>query len=402
MKIIYFDAFSGCSGDMILGALLDAGLPEQQLRADLALLGLTGYELQVSKSNRKHLHGTKVTVTVVEEPGHHHHRHYEDIESIIDGSKLAEQIKVNSLAVVKNLALAEGHVHGIDYREVHFHEVGAIDSIVDIVGSVIGLHRLGIEKIYSSPLHVGTGFVNCAHGTFPVPAPATSFLLSGVPVYGKGIPTELVTPTGAAILKTLCTQFGSLPPSTIEKVGYGVGSKDIPDIPNLLRVFIGRLTMSLETDQVTLIESNLDDMNPEFCEHVALTLQAQGALDVSFIPIYMKKQRPGILIQVLAPPDKARRLAYILMKESSTLGVRYQTIDRLLLPRTSLQLDTRHGKISAKKALLPDGHAKITPEYESCRRLAQELDLPLREIYQAALVAADSLATCPEITNQHS
>jgi len=387
MKIAYFDCFSGVSGNMVLGALVDAGLEVERLEAELARLSVPGYTLEVQAVRRRGLRGTHVEVQVSEVGVE---RHLADVEAIIQESDLPEVVKERSLAIFHRLARAEAKVHGIPVEAVHFHEVGAVDAIVDVVGSVVGLWLLGVEQVYASPVHVGRGTVECAHGTLPVPAPATLELLQGVPLYGRDVDAELVTPTGAAILTTLAEGFGAAPPMQVERVGYGAGSRDLP-LPNLLRVSIGTTSAvadGYEEDAVTVIEANVDDMNPEWYEYAMERLFDAGALDVFLTPIQMKHGRPGTQVSVLVAEERVPDALSVLFAETTTIGVRFHTVRRWKLRRESAVVETPYGPVGVKIARRGDAVLNVAPEYRDCRRVAEERGVPLKEVYQAAVAAA--------------
>jgi pyridinium-3,5-bisthiocarboxylic acid mononucleotide nickel chelatase len=365
---------------MLLGALLDAGLAAEDLRRVLGALGVSGYRLEIARERRGALLGTRCQVVVA---GHeaHDHRHLDDIERLLQASFLDAAIKEQSLAVFRQLAEAEAAVHGIAVDQVHFHEVGAVDAIVDVVGTVAGLALLGVEVIHASPLPLGRGMVRCAHGTIPIPAPATVRLLTGVPVYDPGIQRELVTPTGAALLSTLAVGFGQAPAMTLESVGYGVGADPSDDPPNLLRVMLGTGTSVMTSERLLLLESNIDDMNPEFYDYLMERLFALGALDVGLIPVQMKKNRPGVLLRILTEPQNRPTLLECVFAETTTLGVRVQELERVALVRETATVATPYGPMRVKRARLPGGEVHSTPEYEDCKRAAQTCGLPLRTIY---------------------
>jgi uncharacterized protein (TIGR00299 family) protein len=387
MRIAYFDCFSGISGNMILGALVDAGLDVERLTAELAHLPISGYALRTEEVRRRGLRGTYVEVEVSEKGVE---RHLHQIEEIIDGSDLPKAVKSRSQAIFRRLAEAEARVHGMPIDHVHFHEVGAIDAIVDVVGAAVGLWLLGIKRVYASPVHVGCGTVTCAHGTLPVPAPATQELLRGVPIYGRDVEVELVTPTGAAILTTLVEEFGGAPPMQVQQVGYGAGSRDLP-LPNLLRVSIGETTEEVEgyeEDVVTVIETNIDDMNPQLFEHVMDRLFDAGALDVFLTPIQMKGSRPGVQLTVLLTEERVADALGVLFAETTTIGVRTYPMRRWKLGRERIVVETRYGPIGAKVARRGAAVMNVAPEYRECQRAAEERGVPLKEVYQAALEAA--------------
>ncbi|MGH8058262.1 MAG: nickel pincer cofactor biosynthesis protein LarC, partial [Candidatus Entotheonellia bacterium] len=320
MRVAYFDCFSGISGDMTLGALIDAGLSFDDLRAHLATLNVPGYALSIERLSKHGISGTKFHVQV-HDPGPHHRR-LRDIEALIRASGLEAAIQERALAVFTRLAQAEATVHQISVDEVHFHEVGAIDSIVDIVGAVIGLHLLGVQRVLASAVNVGAGFVRASHGVLPVPAPATAELLKGIPTYARGNDGELTTPTGAALLATLAERFGPLPALRVDQIGYGAGTKDLPQAPNLVRVFLGEDETRGDGDVITVLEANLDDMNPEWFGYAQDTLFARGALDVFYTPIFMKKNRPATKLTVLCDPGSVEAIVDVLFRETSTFGVR--------------------------------------------------------------------------------
>jgi hypothetical protein len=387
MRIAYFDCFSGISGNMILGALVDAGLDVERLTAELAHLPISGYALRTEEVRRRGLRGTYVEVEVSEKGVE---RHLHQIEEIIDGSDLPKAVKSRSQAIFRRLAEAEARVHGMPIDHVHFHEVGAMDAIVDVVGAAVGLWLLGIKRVYASPVHVGCGTVTCAHGTLPVPAPATQELLRGVPIYGRDVEAELVTPTGAAILTTLVEEFGGAPPMQVRQVGYGAGSRDLP-LPNLLRVSIGETTEEVEgyeEDVVTVIETNIDDMNPQLFEHVMDRLFDAGALDVFLTPIQMKGSRPGVQLTVLLTEERVADALGVLFAETTTIGVRTYPMRRWKLGRERIVVETRYGPIGAKVARRGAAVMNVAPEYRECQRAAEERGVPLKEVYQAALEAA--------------
>ena len=386
MKIAYFDCFAGISGDMVLGALVDAGLGLDSLQEELRKLQLEGFHLEAKKVQKSSLTGTKVEV-IIDQP-QHVHRHLAHIMDIIKGSGLSAKAKKDCEAIFTRLAEAEAKVHGTSVEHVHFHEVGALDSIVDIVGSVIGLHQLQVEKIYSSPLHVGSGFVMAEHGKLPVPAPGTAELIKEVPTYSTEVQGELTTPTGAAIITTLAGQFGVMPLMRIQKIGYGAGTKEFPSLPNLLRLMIGEADESLEEDTISILESNIDDMNPQFFEWLWEKLFAVGALDVYLTPIFMKKSRPATKLTVLCPPDKVNACNRIIFEETTTFGVRILQSMRKKLMREIREIETRYGRVRIKVGKMGDKITDLTPEYEDCKALAKSLNLSLKEVYREAQRAA--------------
>lgn len=385
--IAYLDCFSGLSGDMLLGALVDAGLSLDELRADLSHLSLSGYEISAERVSKRGIYGTRVSVRA---EASHEHRGLSDITAIITRAELPREVAARAVAVFTRLAEAEAAVHGHSVEEVHFHEVGAVDAIVDIVGALCGLRRLNVGKLYVSPLPLGGGWVESAHGRLPVPAPATSLLLKGVPTYGGPVEAELVTPTGAAIVATLADGFGSMPPMTLRAVGWGAGAADLPH-PNLVRLFLGDAAEQPGRQYLVMLETNVDDMNPEFFDHVMERLFTAGALDVFYTPIVMKKSRPAVLVSVLADPERADQLADILFRETSTLGVRRREVLRQCLDREWREVDTPYGSVRVKIGLLGGEEVSAAPEYEDCHRLAGERGVPVMEVYQAAQAAFRSL-----------
>ena len=388
MTLAYFDCFSGISGDMALGALVDAGLPLEDLRAELAKLGLSGYSLGSRKVLRSGLSATKVDVILdaKEQPA----RRLADIRRIIDGSALGPSAKRKSLDIFTRLAMAEAMVHGTTPEEVHFHEVGAVDAIVDIVGAVVGLELLGINEVIASPVNVGSGSVHTAHGRLPVPAPATAELLKGIPLYASSISFELTTPTGAAIISTLASSFGPLPQLTVRRTAYGAGGRDLPHTPNVLRLFVGEYASPYEEDRAVLIETSIDDLNPQIYGHLIERLLETGALDAYLAPIVMKKGRPGVLLSVLAGKEKADELLDILFRETTTIGVRIQEVGRKKLSRELLDVRTPYGTVRVKVSRRGDEVLTVTPEYEDCKRLAREHRVPIRSVMQEAVLAATS------------
>lgn len=381
MKIAYFDAFSGISGDMTVGAFLQLGVSLDALRHELNTLDLSGYRLRQTIRQRSGIQATKFEVEVHQPQGERASRAIADMLRV---SALVPQVKETALRIFDVLAQAEGHIHGVPPQDVHFHEVGAVDSIVDIVGTAFCLHTLGIEQVYVSPLPMGSGVVTSRHGILPVPGPATLELLKGFPVCLADGQSELVTPTGAAILAAVA-QPGSVPAVQIEAVGYGAGERELSDRPNLLRVIIGQTQEPPRTDQLLVLETNIDDLNPEFYEHVMERVLAAGARDVFLCPIHMKKNRPGILLWVLCEVADRERLSGLLFAETSTLGIRVYPVERLALRREHKTLETRYGRVGIKLAHQPDGRIHIAPEYEDCKRCAREHDVPLSVVYEAAL-----------------
>ena len=382
MTLAYFDSFSGISGDMTLGALVDAGLPIEVLRSELAKLNLPGYEITSEKVKRSGLAATKVHVVLdkKEQPA----RHLSDIQKIINKSSLPPAIKQKSLSIFQRLAEVEAKVHGTTPDKVHFHEVGAVDAIVDIVGSVIGLEHLGITEIIGSPLNVGSGTVHTAHGKLPVPAPATAELLKNIPLYSSSITFELTTPTGAAIISTVAASFGPLPQMKISRIAYGAGNKDLPGQPNVLRLMIGEPVSAYDEDTSIVIESNIDDMNPQIYAHLIETLMARGAHDVYLTPIIMKKGRPAILLSVLTDKTKSTEMLETIFRETTSIGVRIQEVGRKKLDREVREVETVYGPVRIKISTRGGEAMTVTPEFDDCRRIAEERKVPLKEVMEAA------------------
>lgn len=379
MAIAYFDCYSGVAGDMILGALIDVGLPIGHLRRQLALVRIGSFEI-VKDRSKKSIAGTNIHVRVKRQHGE---RHYPEIDRMIAGSRLPRGVKELARTVFERLGRAEARVHGIALSRVHFHEVGAVDSVVDIVGAAIGLDYFGFESIHSSPLPITRGRVKTAHGWLPIPAPATMELLKGIPVERGPVRDELVTPTGAAILTSVCESFGENPLHRIDKVGYGFGDKVFPDIPNALRLMVG------EGYRVVVIQADIDDMNPQVYDHVIDCLFDCGAADVELAPVQMKKNRPAVRLSVLCPWERKDDVMDLILRETTTFGVRYFPVERKILERKLVIRNTRFGNISFKIGLDDRGRAiKAVPEYDDVKKLAKKLRRPLLDIYADAAVAA--------------
>ncbi len=379
MKIAYLDCFSGVSGDMFVGSLLDAGLPLEKLEKIISGLNLDGYRVSAKKEERNSIFGTRFSVLLQQED--QKARHLKEIKEILKRSDLPLSVIEKCILIFENLARTEGEIHHISPDEVHFHELGAVDSIIDIVAAIAGIHLLGIQKLFVSRIPVGTGIMTGAHGKIPVPSPATIALLKDIPVYYSGQDVEMVTPTGAALVTSLCSSFGPMPPMTIDRVGYGVGSRTLADRPNLLRILIGNDIDKQRSETVVVLESNLDDMSPELLGYLMDTLFDAGAKDVSFSHIQMKKNRPGIQLQVVGQPEDKERLTAVIFRESTTLGVRISYSQRAVLQRGELMVDSPWGKMRVKKIINQDGGTVLLPEYEECRRIAKENDLALRDVY---------------------
>ena len=385
MKHAYFDCFSGISGDMTLGALLDAGVSVEQLRRELQALDLPGWELTAEKLWKN---GMAATYAKVRAQDTSTHRSLSAILGIIEKSSLATGVKDRSAAIFKKLGEAEAAVHDVPLEKIHFHEVGAIDAIIDIVGACIGFAALGIESFACSSLNVGGGTAKMAHGVLPVPAPATARLLLGKPTYSNGVQKELVTPTGAAIVATLCTSFGPQPPMTVTAIGYGAGTVDLEGQPNVLRLMVGEVAekrSATESESIRVLEANLDDMNPQIYGYFLEKALAAGALDVFATPVQMKKNRPGMLVTVLCKPDDESKFHEMLFAETTTLGVRTYTAERRVLARQWETVHTAFGEVRIKVARL-NGHIRqASPEFEDCRKLAEAKNVPLQRVMEAAL-----------------
>ena len=381
VKICYLDCFSGVSGDMLLGALADAGADADELREGIGRLGLEGLELHFEKCKRSGIGGTNFTVQVEHD---HHHRSLSRIEEIIAGSELSERVKERSIRIFRRLGEVEAAIHQIPIEKVHFHEVGALDSITDIVGSCIAFDLLGVEKVYCSPLNLGSGTVEAAHGVMPVPAPATAALVQGIPTYSEGPAAELTTPTGAAIVTALADEFGTMPAMRIGSVGYGAGDREFKKRPNLLRAVIGEQSQAREATQIFVIEANVDDMNPQVAGYVRERLLDTGALDATLVPVYMKKDRPGFMISVLAKPEDREKLSELLFTETTTLGIRMYPVERRVLERRLDPVETIYGEVRIKVASKNGTVRNFAPEYEDCRRIALEKGVPFKEVWHQA------------------
>ncbi|MFH0938421.1 MAG: nickel pincer cofactor biosynthesis protein LarC [Planctomycetota bacterium] len=402
--MLYLDPFSGISGDMFIGALLDLGLDLTQLRSELAKLDISDYQLSSKRVMRDKLSSVKFDVAIEikahehssSETTHHHHAHehrtFADIRQLIEHSALSNRVKIASLKVFQKLAEAEGLIHGKPPEQVAFHEVGALDSIVDIVGVCVGLEILQVDEVWCGPVALGSGgFVKCAHGLLPIPAPATLELMKGIPIRQTLVEQELTTPTGAALLAALVSRFCPLPAMTISRIGYGAGQREAQAVPNVLRGLLGvvetSVTQPATSDTLVSIQTNLDDTSPEILGYLMETLFAAGALDVFYTPIQMKKNRPATLLTVLAEPHQLNTLAGILFRESQTFGLRYQTSSRLKLSRRTVKVKTQYGEVRVKVGAWLGQETSIHPEYEDCRTRAQEHDVTLKDVIEAARAA---------------
>ena len=386
MKIGYLDCFSGISGDMCLGVLVDAGVPIEALQVALAKLPVGGFRLEAEQVKRAGIAATRVHVHL-DEHEHHPHRGLHDVLSIIEGGELPERVTQRASAVFRCLAEAEAHVHQTDVDHVHFHEVGAVDAICDIVGAAVGIEELGLDGLLFSTVSLGGGTVKAAHGVLPVPAPATAELLAGLPVKGGPVDFELTTPTGAAILKALGESSPQWPGMSVEALGYGAGSRDMSGLPNVLRLAVGEAPApaDAESDCIWVVECNLDDMTGEEVGYCLERLMAAGALDAFATPIQMKKNRPAVKLTVLCEPQNLRGVEAVFWRDSSTLGVRRSLCQRSKLRRQTRTAATPWGEVAVKLAYLGDELVRREPEYESCRALAEAHRVPLREVYRAAL-----------------
>ena len=387
MRIAYFDCFSGASGDMILGSLLDAGADIEQLRAELNGLKVDGFRAEAEKVRKQGFAATQFRVAM-DDAVHQPHRHLQHIQAIIQNGTLPSVAKERALAIFTRLAKAEAAVHGTTIEKVHFHEVGAIDAIVDIVGACLAMERLGIERVYCSAIPTGHGSIRCDHGLMPIPAPATAELLKSVPLTEADELGELTTPTGAAILTTLSAGFGPMPAMRLQKVGVGAGQREGKNRANILRVLIGEaelLTASEPGDEIVVLQTQLDDVSGEVIGHVQQLLMAAGALDVFTTAIQMKKNRPGVLLTVLAAPEQAEKLEEILFVETGTLGIRFQRMARHKLSRSVEQVDTPMGRIAVKVGRRGERIVQAAPEYEDCRRMAEQTNLPLKQIMETVM-----------------
>ena len=388
MKIAYFDCFSGISGDMILGALVDAGLPLEVFTKLIDDLNLSGCRISSKKVKKSGISATKVDISfppIRKSPA--------EILSLMESLDISQKLKEKSKSIFLTLAKAEAYIHQEDINSVHLHELGSIDTLIDIVGSVVGLDKMGIEEVYSSEINVGEGFVKTAHGYLPVPAPATAHILKGVPVYSSGVKAELTTPTGAAILTGFSSGYGSLPLMKLEIIGYGAGEKDLPS-PNLLRVLIGEKSIQSEQeDWVSVLETNIDDMNPEFYDYLIDFLLKKGALDVFLTPIQMKKSRPGMLLSVICYEKKQKEIIDTIFSETSTFGIRISRLRREKLKREIKNLKTSLGNIRVKLGILDGKIVSVSPEYEDCKKIALERKIPLKRVYELVKMEAGSLIT---------
>jgi hypothetical protein len=411
MRVAYLDVFAGISGDMTLAALLDAGLDLDALKAELSKIDMPGWDIAASRDSKRGIAGTRVDVSLRHE--HHHDDHHDDhrhgracaeLVALIEGSSLDPDVIEAATGILWRIARAEAKIHDSTPEEVHFHELGGLDSIVDIVGAVVGFRLLGVDRVVCSPLPISHGFIDCAHGRLPVPAPATAALLQGFATFPLDVEGETVTPTGAALATGLSQSVGAFPAMTVERIGYGCGHSDFPGVPNVLRLFIGTREgamagaeggeaggAGLVTDQVKRIEANLDDMNPELFAPVTEALFAAGAVDVWLTPITMKKGRPATQLTALADAAKLDAVVGALLRESTTLGVRVSTWERRCLPRERVSVETRFGAVRVKLGKLDGRVVNAAPEYEDCLSAAHTHGVPVKDVYAAAIAAAEPL-----------
>ncbi len=380
MKTAYFDCFAGISGDMTLGAFISLGVPIKFIKEKIAasLLNEKSFDIKAVDKKVSSISVKSVTVKVLEDK---EERNLALIKSLIEKSSLSAFVKEKSILAFKKIAEAESYIHGEKIENIHFHELGGIDAIVDIVGTMLCVEYLEIEKVCASKIKIGTGFIKCAHGTLPAPSPAAMEILKNIPVIGSDIPIELTTPTGAAIIASLAESFGPYPEMIIKKTGYGAGKNKINDFPNLLRIVIGE-TSEENIEDIFIIKTTIDNMTGELFENLMEKLFENGALDVCFIPVYMKKNRPGIIVEILSKKDKKEALINTLFQESSSIGIRYYKARREVLKREETIIKTKFGDIKAKKITEKNGRERISPEYEECRRKANELNVPIKLIYE--------------------
>jgi len=381
MKIAYFDCFSGASGDMILGSMIDAGLNSQRLREELKRVSMPSVRLNVRKVVKGGISATRVVVVGRKEE--RFHRNLNEMVKILERSHLDSEVKKKSIKVFQGIASVEAKIHRKREEDIHFHEVGGLDSIVDIVGSIWGLRQLGIDDLYVSKVNVGTGFVKCEHGILPVPAPATLALMKGKPIYSSGVETELLTPTGAALLTSLGSHFGQMPPMKVEKIGYGAGRTELPH-PNVLRLLIGTPARISGQEKVAVVETNIDDMNPQIYEYVMERLLEMEVQEVYLTPILMKKNRPATLLTIICPSEKLPSVTEFLLRETTTLGLRWHEEERSRADREIIALQTKYGRIRFKLARWEGRMVNLSPEYEDCKRLALKKRVSLKEVFEEA------------------
>ncbi len=376
---IYFDCFSGISGDMTLGAFIDLGVPVTWLKKELERLPLENFDITVEDISRNGINAKNV---FVHDDIKAHPMDYNKIKSLIESGPHSDDVKKLSLKIFEKIANAESKIHGCPKEKIHFHEVGGIDAIVDIVGAALCVEYLGIKKITASKIPTGKGFVKCSHGTIPVPAPATIAILKGIPVYGTDIEKEIVTPTGAAIIASLSESFGDMPEMVVDKIGYGSGKRDLKERPNLLRIVTGKYSEKTQNEDIVIVETAIDDMNPEIYSFLMERLFEDGALDVYWQSVYMKKNRPGTVVTVLCTMEKREAVVNRILTETTTSGVKFFNAKRTVLERKLIEIDTCFGKMQAKEIIGIDGVAKNIPEYEECRKIAIEKNIPIKDVYE--------------------
>jgi pyridinium-3,5-bisthiocarboxylic acid mononucleotide nickel chelatase len=382
MRIAYGEIIGGVSGDMFVAALIDLGLPLRQLKAELGKLPTLKFELKAAK---KLVHAVRATQFHVTCPKNEAPRAWKDIRRLIERSSLHPQVKATGTKIFAALAEAEAKIHGVAVDRVHFHEIGATDSIVDIMAAAIGIRELGIDALYFSAIPLGRGVTHSMHGTIPIPGPATLELLKGCPVFGVDVDGETVTPTGAAIVRTLGVSYGDQPSMTIDKIGYGTGQKEFAQRPNLFRLIIGSSATALKQEDMLVIETNIDDINPQYFDYVMERLFAAGARDVFFAPIQMKKNRPATLLTVICEPARRQPLVEIILQETTSIGVRYHPVQRLILKRGNQKVKTRYGEVTVKIVEQPDGTKRATPEYDDLKRIAAAKNVTLKMIHDETM-----------------
>ncbi|MCK4738805.1 MAG: nickel pincer cofactor biosynthesis protein LarC [Deltaproteobacteria bacterium] len=380
-KILYIDCIAGISGDMFMAALIDLGADLKKIKLELKKIPLTNYTISTSKERRHAIEGTRFKVKTTEEK---HHRTFSNISTLINNSKLTKSVKKLSTKIFKNLAIAEGKVHGIPAEEVHFHEVGAVDSIVDIVGSAIALESLNFDEIFSSPVQTGSGLVKTMHGIMPIPAPATLEILKGIKIEATEVKKELTTPTGAVILKTIAKSYGSIPNMIVENIGYGIGGWKLKELPNVLRLIQGKEEKK-NSNKILSIETNIDDMTPELAGNLMERLFEEGALDVFFTSIQMKKSRPGLLLTVLLKVEDKEHISEIIFKESTSIGLRFSSHERECLERESKKIKTSFGIVRIKVSKLNGKTVNITPEYDDIKKISKAKKIPMKEIFNTVM-----------------
>ena len=394
MKIAYFDCFSGASGDMILGALIDAGLSARGLREELKKLHLPAITVKAKKVLKGGISATRVTVEGKDEE--RPHRDLKEMLKIVDRSDLDKDVKTKSQEIFERIASTEAEIHRSVKEKIHFHELGGLDSVVDICGAVWGLRQIGIDQIHVSKVNVGAGFVRCEHGLLPVPAPASLSLMKGKPIYSSGVDKELLTPTGAAILTTLGSSFGNLPPMKVERIGYGAGRDDLPH-PNVLRLMIGTSETAAREERVMVVETNIDDMNPQFYDYIMEQMLKMGVKEVFLTPVFMKKNRPATLLTAICSLGQMPVVTEFLFRETTTIGLRWREERRALADREIRLFDTKYGKIRFKVARWEGAVINVSPEYEDCKRLALERKIPLKEVFEEARRLAVTISKGSEV-----